>query len=83
MCTINGGTAFLDVLTNMERISDICSNVGISVVARVQPELASLAHTYVTSLHESGNEDFTREYQNAHDEFFGKLAEVEYRKSGA
>lgn len=83
MCTINGGTAFLDILTNMERISDICSNVGISVVARVQPELASLAHTYVTSLHESGNEDFAREYQNAHDEFFGRLAEIEYRKSGA
>lgn len=83
MCTINGGTAFLDVLTNMERISDICSNVGISVVARVQPELASLAHTYVSSLHEGGNADFEREYQSAHDEFFGKLAEVEYRKSGA
>ena len=79
-CTINGGTAFLDVLTNIERISDICSNIGISVVARVKPELASLAHNYVTSLHEGSDSRFKEEYQKAHEEYFGQLEEVEAPK---
>jgi len=72
-CTINGGISFLDVLTNMERISDICSNVGISVVARVKPELASLAHNYVSSLHEGGDSQFKAEYQRMHEEYFREL----------
>ena len=79
-CTINGGTSFLDVLTNIERISDICSNIGITVVARVKPELASLAHNYVTSLHEGSDSRFKAEYQKAHEEYFGQLEEVEAPK---
>ena len=75
-CTINGGILFLEVLTNIERISDLCSNIGISVLARVEPELASLAHNYVTSLHEEGNDTFKSEYQNAHDEYFTKLSSI-------
>lgn len=73
-CTINGGISFLDVLTNMERISDICSNIGISVVARVRPELASQAHNYVTSLHEGGDRKFKDEYRKVHDQYFEELA---------
>ena len=75
-CTITGGMAFIDVLTNMERLSDICSNVGISVVARVRPELASLAHNYVTSLHE-GDLRFKKEYRAKHQEVFDKLELIE------
>lgn len=76
-CTINGGMAFLDVLMNVERISDLCSNIGISVVARVKPELAALAHNYVTSLHEGADERFKQEYQKTHDRYFEQLATAE------
>ena len=79
-CTINAGTAFLDVLTNLERISDICSNIGISVVARVKPDLASLAHNYVTSLHEGNDSQFKEEYRKAHQIYFTKLESVEQQK---
>jgi phosphate:Na+ symporter len=75
-CTINGGISFLDVLTNMERISDICSNIGISVVARVLPELASLAHNYVSSLHEGADRQFKEEYNHTHDEYFRELEAI-------
>ena len=76
-CTINAGTAFLEVLANLERISDICSNIGISVVARVRPELASLAHNYVTSLHEGDNGQFKKEYQQVHQEYFADLEAID------
>jgi len=76
-CTITAGMSFIDVLTNMERLSDICSNIGISVVARVKPELAALAHNYVTSLHEGDDGRFKHEYSSTHREVFTMLAQLE------
>ncbi len=72
-CSVQTGIVFLDVLSNMERIADICSNVGVAIVARVNPETASLAHTYISSLHQGGDAVFNEEYLKAHDEMFGKL----------
>jgi len=72
-CTIHAGTVFLDILNNIERISDVCSNIGIAVIARVNPEVANLAHTYISSLHKGSDENYNREYEAAHEEFFGRL----------
>lgn len=73
-CTNHTGIYFLDILSNLERISDTCSNIGISVVARINPEIATLAHEYVTSLHQGKNDEFQAAYQAAHTEYFNKLS---------
>ena len=70
-CSIDAGTAFMNVLGDLERVSDLCSNVGVAVVARVAP--AHLAHEYVSSLHAGQDESYTREYTAAHDEYFARL----------
>ena len=72
-CSVQAGIVFLDILANMERIADICSNIGIAIIARKSPE-AGLAHTYVTSLHQGGDSDFNDEYIQAHSEYFGRLS---------
>ncbi len=72
-CSSHIGIYFLDVLSNLERISDTCSNVGIAVVARVNPEVATLAHTYITSLHQGKNNQFEEAYKEAHEKYFGML----------
>ena len=74
-CSIDAGTAYMNVLGDLERISDLCSNVGISVVARVAP--ASLAHEYVSALHAGQDENYAREYEAAHEAFFKKLESIE------
>ena len=74
VCSVSSGMAFLDILSNLERMSDSCSNVGIAVVARVNPELANLAHSYITSLHASkDNNNFDEEYNAIHDDYFARL----------
>ncbi len=73
-CTIDAGTAYMNVLGDLERISDLCSNVGVSVVARVEPK--SLAHEYVSMLHAGQDESYTREYNAAHEEFFTRLEAI-------
>ncbi|MBR2188811.1 MAG: Na/Pi cotransporter family protein [Eubacterium sp.] len=73
LCTSHTGISFLDILSNLERISDICSNVGISVLVRVHPEIASKAHSYVSALHQSTDSIYEKRYHSAHDEYFGRL----------
>lgn len=73
LCSTQNGIYFLDVLTNLERISDICSNIGISVLARINPDTASLAHNYVSSLHAGNDENFEKEYHETHDKYFAEL----------
>lgn len=66
-CGVYAGTDFLDLLSEIERISDICSNVGVATVARVKPEMKHQVHEYVSMLHSGRDESFNREYQEAHD----------------
>lgn len=75
-CSVTVDNNFLNILNNIERISDVCSNVGIAVVARVEPELAAEAHTYISRLHQGKDDSFNEEYHNAHDMYFAKLGEI-------
>lgn len=72
-CSVKNGIVFLDILANMSRIADICSNIGVAVIARVNPETAKLAHTYISSLHQGGDTKFDEEYMSAHDKYFADL----------
>ncbi len=80
-CSIRAGVIFLDILTNLGRVSDTCSNIGLSTIARVEPQAASLAHTYISSLHSGRDANYNKEYHTAHDLYFSKLTEAESRES--
>lgn len=49
-CSIRGGIAFLDIINNLERISDHCSNVGISIEQLGNIENDIDAHKYIKHL---------------------------------
>lgn len=72
-CSVEAESCFLNLLSDIERISDVCSNVGVATVARVHPELAEQAHDYISSLHQGDNDDFNREYHEEHERYFEKL----------
>ena len=71
-CTVTVGMHFLNILTNLERISDVCSDIGVATIARRNPELANQAHEYISSLHIRHDSDYADAYKRAHDEYFGK-----------
>ena len=72
-CSVLAGTEFLNMLSDVERISDICSNVGVFTIARIRPELKHEIHDYVSKLHSGKDAQFNREYQAAHDKYYGIL----------
>ena len=72
-CTVYAGTNFMNLLGELERVSDICSNVGLAVVSRAMPDLADNAHDYAQFLHSGQDERFNREYAQAHKEYFDRI----------
>ncbi len=76
-CSVYADSNFLNLLVDLKRISDICSNVGIATVVRVKPELAKKEHDYFTSMHSGHDERFNLEYNAAHKEYFHQLYTIE------
>lgn len=74
-CGVDAGTEFLNLLSEIERISDVCSNVGVATVARMQPKMMHQVHEYVSMLHSGRDEKFNREYGEAHERYFKMLNE--------
>lgn len=76
LCSVPAGTGFMDVLHAIERVSDICSNVGLATLARVHPELSEQSHDYILNLHSGNDATFNERYKAAYDVYIGKLNEV-------
>lgn len=72
-CTVLAGTNFMNLLGEIERVSDICSNIGLATVSRVMPEKADNAHDYAEFLHSGQDEAFNREYEEAHKQYFDRI----------
>lgn len=59
-CTIELGFAHADILNNLERVSDHCSNVAVDVIHNDQMEFD--AHEYLDKVKNNDNQQFAREY---------------------
>ena len=80
-CKVNAGIVFLDILTNLERISDICSNIGVATIARATPGVETLAHSYISSLHQGNDAEFNMEYSKIHSEYYKMFEEQKSDKT--
>ena len=74
-CCVDVDNIFLNLLGDIERISDICSNIGISVIARIDPSISSQAHNYISKLHSGSDAEFNRIYDSAHKMYFAFLTD--------
>lgn len=72
-CGVFNGTEFCNLLSEAERISDACSNVGVATVARATPGINHQVHDYISMLHSGRDENFNHAYQEAHDRYFRLL----------
>lgn len=58
-CTIEHGFVLSDILTNIERVSDHCSNVAVALIELGHNSFET--HQYLNGV-KSGNEEFERQY---------------------
>ena len=63
-CSIDAGVIFLEILTNLERIADHCSNIAAYVVGYEGEQKGDFdAHQYRQTLHDGREEEYNRLYQ--------------------
>ena len=79
-CSIDVGVIFMNLLVDIERISDVCSNIGVSVVARIMPEQMGESHEYIFHLHSGDDQSFNNEYKSAHVEYFKQLEDIDTKR---
>lgn len=76
-CGVFNGSDFFNLLSEAERVSDVCSNIGVATVARSTPGINHQLHNYISMLHSGRDEEFNQVYQKAHDEYLGILKKSE------
>ena len=76
-CNIESGTIFLNLLSDVERVSDTCSNVAEATIARIHPEYAGKMHKYMAKLHQGKDDEFNRIYEESHNKYFSELDRIE------
>lgn len=59
-CTIELGFVYSDIITNVERIADHCSNIGVSVLQREQSGFEP--HDYLSHVKNEGENNFINQY---------------------
>ena len=79
-CTVYAGLTFLDILVNVERIADQCSNVGVFTLSMFDKHIMNNHHDYIHELHQGKDPVFNRAYQETHDKYFGELKRIEQGK---
>lgn len=73
-CTIELGTQFLELLINLERISDHCSNVALRIVSQTssKDDLVRIdSHAYIRELHHGSDPEFDLLFNRYRDKYSG------------
>lgn len=61
VCTIEQGFVFTDLLTDLERVSDHCSNIAVNLIQISDNSFDN--HEYLNSLKSDDKYDFTKQYK--------------------
>ena len=83
ICNVIVGSTFLDMLVNIERISDQCSNIGVYTIAMFDKEANADQHEYLHRLHSGVDPDFNNWYESARDKYMGLLETAELESAAS
>lgn len=79
-CTVELGSQFLELLINLERISDHCSNVAIHILQQTAPKDALVrtdSHAYMKALHRGDDKEFEALYNEYREKYYGPVEHFE------
>ena len=79
-CTVELGSQFLELLINLERISDHCSNVAIHILQQTAPKDALVrtdSHAYMKALHRGDDKEFEELYNEYREKYYSPIERFE------
>ena len=78
-CTIELGSQFLELLINLERISDHCSNVAIGILRQTAPKgnlVLTDTHAYTHALHHGRSPEFEKMFAECKSRYYDPIMEM-------
>lgn len=72
-CTLEGGLVFLELLTNLERISDHCSNIAVYIIGYHNKKDSLDRHEYLKRVHDGREEGYSRMFQEYRSRYFSRI----------
>ncbi len=75
-CTTTGGMAFIDLLTNLERVADQCSNIALLILSMEDRSILGNHHGYVHQLHKGGDVTYDTELARQKEQYLVRLHEI-------
>ena len=77
-CTVELGSQFLELLINLERISDHCSNVAINIIRQTAHKgdlILTDSHAYMRMLHRGESQEFDEMYEAYRKKYYDPIEE--------
>ena len=76
LCDPINGIRYQSVLTNVEHISDKCSDIAVYIMEGENTDIFGKEHTFVHDLHHYSTEEYTRDYNTEHDKYFKAIEAI-------
>ncbi|MBQ4505939.1 MAG: Na/Pi cotransporter family protein [Firmicutes bacterium] len=76
-CNVISGFIFLDMLVNIERIADQCSNIGIHTISLYDSDVADMQHEYARRLESGMDPEYTKKVAELKVKYLGELEQIE------
>ena len=73
LCNICNGIFYQNILQNLERVADQCSDLGVYLLARTDETITGQEHQYLHNLHHSDDEEYLSRFHEHYELYFGKL----------
>ena len=72
-CTTASGMAFIDLITNLERVADQCSNVALLIMSHDDSTIIGNYHGYLKELHKGGEAEYDAELARRKEQYLNQL----------
>ncbi len=84
-CEVFSGIEFQNILLNLERVSDQCSDLAVYLLGRSDDRINGREHQYIDNLHHSNDPEYLRAFGENYEKYFDRLDEVikEYQEKAA
>ncbi len=77
LCSISSGLIFMEVLTSLERASDQCSSIGLTMLARTNEHILENHHEYLKEMHMSSDVSYQAEREMRRQQYIKPLKEIQ------
>ena len=82
-CDVYSGIQYDNILSNMERIADQCSDLGLAVIALTKSSIFGQEHQYIQDVHRDLDQKEHEMYQKEYERYFGILDKNDRMKQEA